>query len=233
MLYVRRSQDRGHANHGWLDSYHTFSFADYHDPKFMGFSVLRVINEDRISGGNGFPTHPHRDMEIITYIIEGALQHEDTLGTKAVIKPGDVQRMSAGTGIRHSEYNALENQPTHLLQIWLLTEKNGIPPGYEQKNFNERLSNGQLNLVASRDGREGSITVHQDVSLFAARVSAGAQLEHKLEKGRSCWVQVVKGAIETTSGETLRPGDGLAVTGESRVKLAASGDAELLLFDLP
>jgi redox-sensitive bicupin YhaK (pirin superfamily) len=233
MLYIRRSEDRAHAKHGWLDSYHTFSFADYHDPKFMGFSVLRVINEDRITGGNGFPTHPHRDMEIITYIIEGALKHKDTLGTEAVIKPGDVQRMSAGSGIRRSEANASETESTHLLQIWLLTEKNGIPPSYEQKNFTSVLARGALTLVASRDGRDGSITVHQNVDLYSARPLKGTEFEHKISQGRSCWVQVVKGQLKLKDGEKLRVGDGLAVSGETHVAIEALTDAEFLLFDLP
>ncbi len=232
MKYLRKSAERGHANHGWLDSYHTFSFADYHDPRFMGFSVLRVINEDRIAGGTGFPTHPHRDMEIITYIVEGALRHKDTLGTEAVIRPGEVQRMSAGSGIRHSEFNDSKDQPTHLLQIWLLTEKEGLAPGYEQKSFADRLASESLVLVSSRGGREGSVHINQDVNLYAGRFKAGDAREVPLAKGRNAWLQLVRGDLEVL-GERLAPGDGLAVSEEERLSLKARAPSEFLLFDLP
>jgi redox-sensitive bicupin YhaK (pirin superfamily) len=232
MMYLRKSDERGHADHGWLNSYHTFSFADYYDPNFMGFRVLRVINEDRIEGGTGFPTHPHNDMEIITYIVEGALKHKDSLGTEAVIRPDDVQRMSAGTGIRHSEFNDSKTEPTHLLQIWLLTEKNGISPSYEQKSFTDRFQKENFVLVCSRGAREGSIGIHQDVNLYAGRFKAGDKHDFKIPKGRHAWLQLIKGELEV-AGEKLSSGDGLAVSEEAVLPIASVETSEFLLFDLP
>jgi redox-sensitive bicupin YhaK (pirin superfamily) len=232
MMQLRRSEERGHADHGWLDSYHTFSFADYYDPGFMGFRDLRVINEDRIDGGTGFPTHPHRDMEIITYIIEGELAHKDSTGTVATIKPGEVQRMSAGTGIQHSEFNALNDAKTHLLQIWIQPDKRGVSPSYEQKDFSLRLAEGSgLTLAVSRDGRDGSVKIHQDVDLYAARWSRPNELNFSLREGRYAWVQLVSGALEINE-TLLRPGDGVAIGAEKMLRLKTASTAEFLLFDL-
>lgn len=231
MIQLRKAQDRGHANHGWLDSWHTFSFADYHDPKHMGFSVLRVINEDRVSPGEGFPTHPHRDMEIITYVLEGALEHQDSLGTGSVIRPGEVQRMSAGTGIRHSEFNHSKSEPVHFLQIWILPDRQGVKPGYEQKRIEPAELNGQLRLVAAPDGRDGSVAIHQDASIYAAQLN-GDEVTHALAPGRRAWLQVARGAVQL-NGTTLHAGDGAGIENETRLTLAANGTAEALLFDLP
>ncbi len=228
MMQLRKANDRGHANHGWLDSWHTFSFADYHDPKHVQFSALRVINEDRVAPGEGFPTHPHRDMEIITYVLEGALEHQDSLGTGSVIRPGEVQRMSAGTGIRHSEFNHSQSEPVHFLQIWILPDRQGMKPGYEQKRIG---LDGQLRLVASPDGHDGSITIHQDARVYAARLT-GNEATHALAPGRRAWLQVARGAV-TLNGTTLHAGDGAAIENESSLRLAADGSAEMLLFDLP
>ena len=228
MIQIRKAKDRGHANHGWLDSWHSFSFADYHDPQHMGFSALRVINEDRVTPGEGFPTHPHRDMEIITYVLEGALEHKDSLGTGSVIRPGEVQRMSAGTGIRHSEYNHSQSEPVHFLQIWILPNVQGVKPGYEQKRIE---LDGGLRLLASPDGRDGSVTIHQDARVYAARLN-GAAANHALAPGRRAWLQVARGTA-SLNGTTLHAGDGAAVEGESALRLAADGSAEVLLFDLP
>ncbi len=232
MLNVRRSQDRGHANHGWLDSYHSFSFADYHDPAHMGFSVLRVINEDRVQPGAGFPTHGHRDMEIISYVLEGALEHQDSLGNGSVIRPGEVQRMSAGTGVRHSEYNPSHDEPVHFLQIWILPRANGIAPGYEQKNFAPQELDGRLRLVAAPDGRDGAVKLHQDAWLYAARLNGTGGVSHALAPGRRAYVQVTRGAV-SVNGERLAAGDGARIENASAVQLAANGSAEVLLFDLP
>ena len=229
---VRRAAERGHGNHGWLDTWHTFSFADYHDTRLMGFRVLRVINEDTVAPGRGFPTHGHRDMEIISYVLDGSLEHRDSLGTGSVIRPGDVQRMSAGTGVRHSEFNASPTEPVHFLQIWIEPAATGIAPGYEQNAFTEADKRGRLRLVASPDGAEGSVTIRQDARVYATRLEAGEEVEHKLAPGRHAWVQVVRGAL-TTAGRKLEHGDGAAISGEPVVKLVGEQAAEALLFDLP
>jgi redox-sensitive bicupin YhaK (pirin superfamily) len=231
MITVRPSRERGHAQHGWLDSRHTFSFADYHDPRHMGFRALRVINEDRVSPGQGFGTHPHRDMEIISYVLEGGLEHKDSLGTGSVIRPGDVQRMSAGTGVLHSEFNASSTAPVHFLQIWIVPEARGLSPSYEQKSFAPEERANRLRLVAGRDGREGALTVHQDVSLYAGLLDAGTTLTHPLGPGRHAWVQVARGAVDL-GGRPLAAGDGAALSDEPGLSLRATEPAELLVFDL-
>ncbi len=228
MIRVRKAADRGHFDHGWLDTYHTFSFADYHDPEFMGFRALRVINEDRVQPGRGFGTHGHRDMEIITYILEGELGHQDSMGTGSVIRPGEVQRMSAGTGVMHSEKNASDGL-VHLLQIWILPERHGITPGYEQKAFPAAERDGRLRLVASHDGRDGSLTIHQDVDLYTTTLRDGAGVTHDVRPGRYGWVQVTRGNV-TVNGESLTAGDGAAIEAEPKVAIAGSG--EVLLFDM-
>jgi quercetin 2,3-dioxygenase len=233
MLQTRKSNERGHANHGWLESYHTFSFADYHDPGFMGFRVLRVINEDLIAGGKGFPTHPHQDMEIITYMVEGALEHKDSMGTSSVIKPGEVQHMSAGTGVQHSEFNHFKDQSAHLLQIWFLPDTRAVKPQYGQKSFAAELAKRDLVLAVSKDGREGSIAIHQDVDLYVAKWSSAAEIEFGFrEKSRYGWIQLVAGHLEVNDAK-LAPGDGLAVAGEDKLWIKSKGAAEFLLFDLP
>lgn len=231
MITVRKSEDRGHANHGWLDTYHTFSFANYYDPKHMGFRALRVINEDRVSPTAGFGTHGHRDMEIITYVLEGALEHKDNIGNGSIIQPGEVQRMSAGTGILHSEFNHSETEAVHLLQIWLLPDQNGLPPSYEQRNFSPAKASGTLHLVAAKDGREGAVTIHQDVDLYAAVLKAGDRLSHALKPQRHAWIQVARGTI-TLNGLSLDTSDGAAISNETEVVIEATQDAEFLLFDL-
>jgi redox-sensitive bicupin YhaK (pirin superfamily) len=231
MMQIRKSGERGHADHGWLDSRFTFSFADYYDPSFMGFRDLRVINDDRIEGGAGFPTHGHRDMEIITYIVEGALEHKDTLGTTAVIRPGEVQRMSAGTGIQHSEFNHLKDQPTRLLQIWIMPSARGIAPGYEQKDFSSQLGSQAVTLVASRTGRDGSVSLHQDVDVYAAKWPRANELNFTLRAGRYVWLQVVSGAVNLNE-TPLSGGDGAAVANETALSLKSAAGAEFLLFDL-
>jgi quercetin 2,3-dioxygenase len=232
MIMIRPAQNRGTANFGWLDSRHTFSFGNYYDPKHMGFADLRVINEDKVTPGQGFGTHGHRDMEIISYVLEGALEHKDSIGTGSVIRPGDVQRMSAGTGIQHSEYNASTTEPVHFLQIWILPEQKGIEPGYEQKTFSEEEKRGRLRLVGSRDGHDGSITIHQDVNLYTTVLQEGDEVSHAFANGRVAWVQVVQGAIQLNH-QTLTTGDGAAVTQESVIQLrGAANDAEVLLFDM-
>jgi redox-sensitive bicupin YhaK (pirin superfamily) len=230
MITVRKSADRGRASLGWLDSRHTFSFADYHDPAHMGFGPLRVINEDRVAPGAGFPRHAHRDMEILSYVLEGALEHKDSLGTGSVIRPGDVQRMSAGTGIQHSEFNASKKEPVHFLQIWILPERTGIAPGYEQKTFALDGTEG-LVLVASGGGRDGALTVHQDVEVYGGRLAEGATATHALRPGRLGWVQVARGTI-TLNGLTLNAGDGAAVEHETELTIRAGANAELVLFDM-
>jgi redox-sensitive bicupin YhaK (pirin superfamily) len=231
MITVRRSNERGHFDHGWLNTYHTFSFDQYYDPRYMGFRNLRVINEDFVAAGRGFPKHGHRDMEIITYILEGALKHEDSMGNGSVIRPGDVQRMTAGTGVRHSEQNASDQERVHLLQIWILPNTVGLEPGYEQKAFSEDERRGRLRLIASEDSRDGSVEVHQDVSLFASVLPAGQEVEHTMDQQRYAWIQVARGAVEV-NGETAEQGDGLVVVGESSLRIRAQQDAEVLLFDL-
>ena len=232
MLTLRRAEERGRANFGWLDSRHTFSFGQYFDPAHMGFGPLRVINDDRVAGGEGFPTHPHGDMEIVSYVLDGALEHKDSLGSGSVIRPGDVQRMSAGSGIRHSEFNASKTEPVHFLQIWIIPEKKGLKPGYEQKSFSTEDKRDKLHLVGSRDGRDGSVTIHQDVDLYATVLGEGEAVTHDLRAGRKAWVQVARGSA-ALNGEELREGDGVAVEEAGVLKLVGTAkDAEILLFDL-
>ncbi|PSB31408.1 quercetin 2,3-dioxygenase [filamentous cyanobacterium Phorm 46] len=231
MITVKKSEARGHANRGWLDSYHTFSFADYYDRNSMNFRSLRVINEDVISPGKGFGTHGHRDMEIITYVLEGALEHKDSLGTGAAIKPGEVQRMSAGTGIQHSEFNHSQTEPVHLLQIWLLPDTNDLQPSYEQREFPLAERRGQLRLVAARDARDGAVKVHQDVDLYAAVLDRNSRVSHTLQPNRHAWVQVARGAV-LLNGFSLGKGDGAAVSDEAELVIEAAEDTEFLLFDL-
>ncbi len=230
-LTVRKSEDRGRANFGWLDSKHSFSFGHYHDPKHMGFGPLRVINDDRVAPGGGFPAHPHSDMEIISYVLDGALEHKDSLGTGSVIRPGDVQRISAGTGIRHSEFNASKTEPVHFLQIWIIPEKKGLAPGYEQKAFADAEKRGKLRLIGSRDGRDGSVTIHQDVDLYATLLDKGEAVDHAIAPGRGGWVQVARGSV-SLNGETLDEGDGVAVTISGPLHIEGLTDAEVLVFDI-
>jgi quercetin 2,3-dioxygenase len=232
MLNLRKAEERGRADLGWLDSRHTFSFGHYHDPRHMGLGPLRVINDDRVAPGAGFPTHPHADMEIISYVLEGGLAHRDSIGTGSVIRPGDVQRMSAGTGIRHSEFNASETEPVHFLQIWIIPEKQGLAPGYEQKSFSADSKRGTLKLVGSRDGRDGSVTIHRDVDLYATLPGDGGTVTHQLASDRIGWVQVAQGTV-TLNGEQLRPGDGVALDAGATIALTGtSDDAEILVFDM-
>lgn len=231
MIDIIRSDSRGSADHGWLKAKHTFSFAGYHNPKMMGFGSLRVINEDRIEGGKGFGTHPHQDMEIITYLVDGALEHKDSMGNGSVIHPGELQRMTAGTGVLHSEFNASATETAHLLQIWILPEKNGIEPGYEQKLFTTDEKRNTLRLVGSRDGRDGSLTIHQDVELYTSVLEAGNSLRHELGAGRRGFLQVVRGEL-SVNGKPVFAGDGVSAVGASTLELTATGDAELLLFDM-
>ena len=230
-MQIRRALERGFADHGWLRSFHTFSFADYYDPQHMGFRALRVINEDRVAPSAGFPTHAHRDMEIISYVLSGGLQHKDSLGHGDVIKPGEVQRMSAGSGVFHSEFNASAREPVHFLQIWLLPERSGLAPGYEQKAIPEKEERGVLRLVASRDGRDGTVTIHQDVDLYASRLGPGERVKHALAPGRHAWLQMVRGRTEL-NGTALEAGDGAAVSGESALDVVALEASHFLLFDL-
>jgi quercetin 2,3-dioxygenase len=230
-VVLRPSQERFHARHGWLESFHTFSFAEFYDPAHMGFRALRVINDDWIAAGTGFDTHPHRDMEILTYVFEGAVEHKDSTGSHGITARGDVQRMTAGTGIRHSEFNASATQDLRLLQIWLLPEAQGLPPGYEQTRFDDASKRDRLRLIASRDGRDGSLTIHQDVAVYAAILSEGAGVGHKLAPGRGAWVQVVRGEIDL-NGHRLATGDGAAVDGMAAITLTARQETELVLFDL-
>ncbi len=231
MITLRKACERGHADHGWLNTYHTFSFADYYNPKHMGFRSLRVINEDRVKAGMGFPTHPHRDMEIISYVLEGALEHRDSMGNGSIIRPGEVQRMSAGTGITHSEYNYSKTEQVHFLQIWLLPAVNELPPGYEQKFFNDSDKQGTLQLIASSDGRDGSVTIHQDVSLYATRLSDGEEVTFDPPSLRHVWLQMARGAIEV-NGQLLEQGDGAAISDEALLAIRGKEAAEVLLFDL-
>ena len=230
-ITVRKADERGKANLGWLKSRHSFSFGHYYDPANMGFGPLRVINEDHIAPGGGFPTHPHSDMEIVTYVLSGALEHKDSLGTGSVIHPGDVQRMTAGTGIRHSEFNASGQEPVHLLQIWILPERAGLKPSYEQKFFSEEEKRGNA-LIASRDGRGGSVTIHQDASVFATQLENGEQVTHTLHQGRGIWVQVARGSI-AANGLVLEAGDAIAIEGPGELQIAGKDSAEALIFDLP
>lgn len=231
MIKIRRANERGHAEHGWLDSFHTFSFADYYDPAHMGFRALRVINEDRVAPGQGFGRHGHRDMEIISYVLEGALAHRDSMGTGATIEPGDVQRMSAGTGVQHSEMNASKTEPVHFLQIWIEPAARGGTPGYEQKAFARDEKLDKLRLVASPDGADGSVTIHANASLYATILEPGRTAEHPLAPGRHAWVHVVRGSA-VVNGNALTTGDAAALTGESQVRLEATDESELLVFDL-
>lgn len=231
MISVRRSEQRGRANHGWLDSKHTFSFGNYYDPEHMGFRALRVINEDKVHAAAGFPTHPHRDMEILSYVLSGAIEHKDSMGNGSIIRPGDVQRMTAGTGVTHSEFNPSKTEGLHFLQIWILPEQARLEPGYEQKRFDDAERRGTLRLIASRDGREGSVTVHQDVSLYASLLGKGERVRHALPPGRHAWVQVARGAA-VVNGQRLGQGDGAACTNEGTLELEGEDDAELLVFDL-
>jgi redox-sensitive bicupin YhaK (pirin superfamily) len=230
-LKTRRADQRGYADHGWLKSFHTFSFADYHDPAHMGFRALRVINEDRVAPGKGFGTHGHRDMEIISYVLEGALEHKDSMGTGSIIKPGDVQRMSAGTGVMHSEYNASKSDLVHFLQIWILPNARGNAPGYEQKTFSAEDKRGKLRIVASQDGRDGSVTLHQDATLYAGLLAEGEAVNHELREGRGAWVHVARGEIEL-GGTLLRAGDAAEITDAGPLALVGRKDAEVLVFDL-
>jgi redox-sensitive bicupin YhaK (pirin superfamily) len=231
MITIRKNEQRGHADHGWLDTYHTFSFANYYDPHHMGFRDLRVINEDRVKGGGGFGTHPHRDMEIITYVLEGALEHRDSMGNGSAIRSGDVQRMSAGTGVAHSEYNASQTETVHFMQIWLLPERRGITPGYEQKHFSDEEKLGRLRVIASPDGRDGSVAINQKVELYASILEPGASVIHESAEGRHAWLQVASGAV-TLNGTPLAAGDGAAISDEKRIEIAAADRSEVLLFDL-
>ena len=230
-IEIRRANERGHAEHGWLDSWHSFSFADYHDPAHMGFSALRVINEDRIQPGTGFGTHGHRDMEIISYVLEGALGHKDSMGTGSTIVPGDVQRMSAGRGVQHSEQNHDKAGVTHFLQIWIEPNARGIPPGYEQKHFDAGSKRGRLRLVASPDGAEDSVTIHQDARIYAGLFEGAERATHALAPGRKAYLHVVRGKL-TVNGTPLEAGDALKMTGISEVVLEKGEKAEVLLFDL-
>ena len=230
-MTIRRANERGHAEHGWLDSHHTFSFADYFDPDHMGFRTLRVINEDRVEPGKGFGTHGHRDMEIISYVLEGALEHKDSMGTGSVIHPGDVQRMSAGTGVRHSEFNGSKSDPVHFLQIWITPDKAGYEPSYEEKSFSQGDKQGRLRLIGSRDGRDGSVTIHQDTSLYAGIFAKGEEATFEIAKGRHVWLHVAKGSV-TVNGEVLRSGDAVAIEEPGAVKIAGQDSGEILLFDL-
>ncbi|MFO1242206.1 MAG: pirin family protein [Rickettsiales bacterium] len=231
MIHLRKSDDRGQAKIGWLDSKHTFSFGNYYDPENMGFGALRVINEDIVDAAAGFPTHPHRDMEIITYVMNGALEHKDSLGTGSRIVPGDVQRMSAGTGIFHSEFNPMLDEPAHLLQIWIIPNKDGLNPSYEQKNFSEKRKPGTLTLLVSPDGRDGSLTMHQDAFLYVLDLNKDQAQDVKLDEGRMAWVQVAKGSA-SLNGQALEQGDGAAVTKEKLLSFTAGETSEILIFDL-
>jgi quercetin 2,3-dioxygenase len=231
MIIIRPSNQRGGGDYGWLNTRHTFSFDQYYDPKWMGFRSLRVINEDFVAPGQGFPLHPHRDMEIITYVLEGALQHNDSMGNGSIIRPGDGQRMSAGSGVRHSEANSSKTDSVHLLQIWIMPEKRGIEPSYEQKSFPEDEKQGKLRLIASPDAKNGSVEINQDAKLFVTLLKPEQEVEHEIAKDRHAWIQVAKGAIEL-NGKTLNQGDGAAVSDETTLTLKGTTDAEVLLFDL-
>jgi quercetin 2,3-dioxygenase len=230
-MLIRPANERGFADHGWLRSFHTFSFADYYAPAHMGFRALRVINEDRVEGGKGFGTHPHRDMEIISYVLSGSLQHRDSMGTGSVIRPGDVQRMSAGTGVTHSEFNGSASDLVHFLQIWIMPDKRGYAPGYEQKHFTEQDRENRLRLVCSNDGRDGSLSIHQDANLFASLLSPEARVTHELEQGRYAWLHVAKGKVEI-DGKQLSSGDAAAFEQAGPISVLSREPSEVLLFDL-
>jgi len=232
MLKLRRAEDRGHANHGWLDTHYTFSFADYYDPRSMGFGALRVINDDTVAPGAGFPPHSHRDMEIITYVLEGAVQHQDSMGNGSIIKPGEVQRMSAGTGVTHSEYNASKTEPLHLLQIWILPSRSGLPTGYEQKYFSDAEKRGRLRLVASPDGADSSVRIQQNARMFASLLEGGQGVSHEFEKGRLGWLHVARGSAEV-NGTSLKAGDGVGISDVAKLTIRSKDRGEILLFDLP
>ncbi len=232
MITLRKAEDRGFADHGWLQSRHTFSFADYFDPKHVHVSVLRVINDDRVAPGAGFPPHPHRDMEIVSYVLDGALEHKDSMGNGSVIRPGEVQRMSAGTGVMHSEYNASDREPVHFLQIWIFPKEKRLPPEYEQKRFPEDERRGQLRLIASPDGADGSLTIHQDARLYATLLSRNEAAVHTMEPGRIAYVHVARGEIRLDD-TTLSEGDGARVDDAQEIRLQGLDHGELLLFDLP
>jgi len=231
MLTIRKARERGHANHGWLDTHHTFSFADYFDERFMGFGPLRVINDDTISAGSGFPPHAHRDMEIITYVLEGAIEHKDSMGNGSIIKPGEVQRMSAGSGVTHSEYNASKEAPAHFLQIWIVPSGVGLPKGYEQKLFAEEERRGKLRLVASPEGRDGSVKIQQDARIFATTLEKGETVRHAFGGHRKGWLHVARGSV-TLNDTDLEAGDGAAIEGEDQISISSKNRGEALLFDL-
>ena len=231
MIQIRKGDERGHANHGWLDTHFTFSFADYYDPEHVHFRTLRVMNDDRVAGGGGFPMHPHRDMEIVTYVLEGALEHRDSMGNGSVIKPGDIQYMGAGTGVTHSEFNASETEPVHLYQIWMFPEKQGLKPTYGQRNFSEAEKRGKLRLLVSADGRDGSVKIRQSNDLYATVLGAGEMVKHELKPERHAYVQVARGSV-TLNGTKLEEGDGAAISDEKAVQITGVKDAEVLLFDL-
>ena len=231
MIQIRKADERGHFDHGWLDTFHTFSFGSYRDPEHMGFRSLRVMNEDRVQAGQGFGTHPHHDMEIVTYVLEGALEHKDSMGNGSVLRPGEFQRMTAGTGITHSEFNPSDSELVHLYQIWILPERNGLEPSYEQRAFAEDERRGRFCVVASRDGRDGSLTVSQDAAIFLSSIDAGQQVAHELKPDRHVWLQVLRGAIEL-NGNPIVAGDGAAVSDESDMAVLAKTDSEVMLFDL-
>ena len=231
MITIRPARERGHVDHGWLDTYHSFSFANYHDPAQMGFRALRVLNDDTVAPGRGFGTHRHEEMEIVSYVLEGAMEHRDSTGAGSVLRPGDVQRMSAGTGVTHSEFNHSDSEPLHFVQIWLLPGQAGLDPGYEEKHFGEEEKRGRLRLIVSPDGRDESLTIHQDASIYATIVDYGDRLEHKLDPGRHAWVQVMRGNVVLNDLDLVR-GDGVAVSDEPAITLEGRGESELLLFDL-
>ena len=231
MIQIRKANERGHFNHGWLDTHHTFSFGRYFDPRHMGFRAVRVINEDRVQPGQGFGTHPHEDMEIVTYVLHGALAHRDSLGTGSTIQPGELQRMTAGTGIRHSEFNPSPAESVHLYQIWLVPERKGLEPSYEQRAFPEPERRNRLRLVASPDGQDQSLTIRQDARLYLATLEPGQDVSHELRPGRHAWLQVLRGEV-TTNGRSLAAGDGAAVSDESALTIQAEAPSEVLLFDL-
>src|SRR5579884_409622 len=230
MITIRKAEERGHANYGWLDTHHSFSFADYYDPEHVQFRSLRVINEDRVSGGQGFGLHPHRDMEIISYVVSGILEHKDSMGNRAQMKAGEVQRISAGKGIMHSEYNASPIEPVHFLQIWIMPDERGVTPRYTERSMRE-MEPEKLNLIASKSGRDGSLPIHQDADVYAAKLNKGGVIEYRFAPNRSGWIQVIDGAL-VVNGKALRPGDGAAITDEASLKLESTSDSHWLFFDL-